>query len=300
MGEFLDQLEHELGRLAPVHAGAMSIRAPYVGLDYFGEEDAGLFFGRDAERKRIIGNLRASRLTLLYAESGVGKSSLLRAGVSARLRQLAARSAAERGSARYVPVVFNAWQGDAKADLIATLEAAVRPLARDDAQLELRRDALEDAIEDVVAAVDATPLIILDQFEEHFLYEADDDGFDDELARCINRPDLRAHFLISVREDAYSQIGPRFKARIANVYGNYLHLDFLDERAARDAVVEPMNAFNRRLAGRRAALRGRARARRRRARAGPPRARHHRRRRRAGCRRHRSAHAWRPPTCSSS
>ena len=71
----------------------MSIRAPYVGLDYFLEEDAGLFFGRDAARKRIIGNLRASRLTLLYAESGVGKSSLLRAGVSARLRQLAARRA---------------------------------------------------------------------------------------------------------------------------------------------------------------------------------------------------------------
>ena len=70
-----------------------------------------MFFGRDAERKRIIGNLRASRLTLLYAESGVGKSSLLRAGVSARLRQLAARSVAERGSARYVPVVFSAWQG---------------------------------------------------------------------------------------------------------------------------------------------------------------------------------------------
>ena len=54
---------------------------PYVGLDCFREKDAALFFGRDAERTRIIGNLRASRLTLLYAESGVGKSSLLRAGV---------------------------------------------------------------------------------------------------------------------------------------------------------------------------------------------------------------------------
>ena len=67
---------------------------PYVGLDYFLEEDAELFFGRDGERKRIIGNLRASRLTLLYAESGVGKSSLLRAGVSARLHELGARSVA--------------------------------------------------------------------------------------------------------------------------------------------------------------------------------------------------------------
>ena len=132
----------------------MSADAPYVGLDYFLEEDAGLFFGRDAERKRIVGNLRASRLTLLYAESSVGKTSLLRAGVSARLRQLAARSVEERGSARYVPVVFSAWQGDAKAELITALEAAVRPLLRDGAQLALRRDALEDAIEDAAAVYD--------------------------------------------------------------------------------------------------------------------------------------------------
>ena len=222
---------------------------PYVGLDYFVEEDAGLFFGRDSERKRIIGNLRASRLTLLYAESGVGKSSLLRAGVSARIRQLAARNVAERGSARYVPVVFNAWRDDPTAGLIDALEAAVDPLLGGGDELALRRDALEHAIEDLAAAVDATPLLILDQFEDHFLYEPDDDdGFDDDLARCVNRRDLRANFLISVREDAYSLIGPRFKARIPNIYGNYLHLDFLDERAAREAVLEPVRAFNERLA----------------------------------------------------
>jgi CHASE2 domain-containing sensor protein len=173
----------------------------------------------------------------------VGKSSLLRAGVAARLRQLAVRSAAQRGSAHYVPVVFSAWQGNSKADLIAALEAAVRPLLHDGAQLELSRDALEGAIEDAVAAVDATALIILDQFEERVFYEADDE-FDDELAHCINRPDLRANFLLCVREDAYPLIGPRFKSRIANVYGNYLHLDFLEAQAARDAVLEPVKTFN--------------------------------------------------------
>jgi len=220
---------------------------PYVGLDYFLEEDAGLFFGRDAERKRIIGNLRASRLTLLYAETGVGKSSLLRAGVSARIRKGAARGIADQGSARYFPVVFSAWRDDPRAGLIAALEAAVRPLlAPQGTELELRRDALEHAIEDVTAAAEATPLLILDQFEEHFLYEAED-AFDDELARCINRRDLRANVLISVREDAYSRIGERFKARIPNVYGNYLHLDFLDDRAARAAILEPVRAFNQRL-----------------------------------------------------
>jgi CHASE2 domain-containing sensor protein len=221
---------------------------PYVGLDYFVEDDAGRFFGRDGERKRIIGNLRASRLTLLYAESGVGKTSLLRAGVSARIRQLAARSLAERGSARYVPVVFSSWRNPPTPGLIAAIEAAVRPLLGDEEELVLPRGALEDAIDRAGKAVDATPLLILDQFEEHFLYAPDgDDGFDDDLARCVNRRDLRANFLISVREDAYSQIGPRFKARIPDVYGNYLHLDFLDENAAREAIREPVSAFNQRL-----------------------------------------------------
>src|SRR5512133_1803780 len=157
---------------------------PYVGLDYFLEEDAGLFFGRDAERKRIVGNLRASRLTLLYAESGVGKSSLLRAGVWARLRRFAARSVAQGGSARFVPVVVSAWRGDSKGHLITALEAAARPLLPREGRLTLRRDTLEGAIEDVVAAVDATALVILDQFEERILYEADDE-FDDEIARCV-------------------------------------------------------------------------------------------------------------------
>ena len=223
----------------------MRATGPYVGLDYFVEDDAAFFFGRDAERKRIIGNLRASRLTLLYAESGVGKSSLLRAGVSARLRELAVRSVAEGGSTRYFPVVCSSWRGDSKVASIAALEAAGRSILGDDVELSLRRDSLEHAIEDVVAAVDATPLVILDQFEEHFLYEPrDGEGFDDELARCINRHDLRVHFLISVREDAYSLIGDRFKARIPNVYGNYLHLEFLDERAARAAVLQPVDVFN--------------------------------------------------------
>ena len=47
----------------------------------------------------------------------------------------------------------------------------MRPLLDDDTELSLRRDTLEHAIEDVVAAADATVLLILDQFEEHFLYQ---------------------------------------------------------------------------------------------------------------------------------
>ena len=55
----------------------------------YGEADAAFFFGRDHEKRVVAGNLRASALTLLYGASGVGKTSLLRAGVVHDLRRCA-------------------------------------------------------------------------------------------------------------------------------------------------------------------------------------------------------------------
>ena len=55
--------------------------SPFKGLSAFedSELDALLFFGREREREIVVANLIASRLTVLYGPSGVGKSSLLRA-----------------------------------------------------------------------------------------------------------------------------------------------------------------------------------------------------------------------------
>ena len=46
----------------------------------------------------------------------------------------------------------------------------------------------------------------------------------------MNRPELHANFLISIREDSYAGLGDLFEGRIPNVYANYLHLDYLDAR----------------------------------------------------------------------
>ena len=75
--------------LAPPRAGARPARAatPYMGLVPYGEKDAALFFGRGEEKQVVIGNLRAARLTILYGPSGVGKTSLLQAGVLHDLRE---------------------------------------------------------------------------------------------------------------------------------------------------------------------------------------------------------------------
>ena len=213
---------------------------PFPGLTYYTAEYSKLFFGRDVELGRIIGNLRVSRLTLLYAQSGVGKSSLLSAGVAPTLRNLATQEVAEDGTAGYIPVVFRSWAGEPVPALVAEIEEAIRPFLVDpEKPPELPTDDLATACELAAAAIDSTLLLILDQFEEYFNYHPTGGGqgtFPDQLAACINRPDLRVNVLIAIRDDAYARIGDLLKGRIPSVYGNYLHLEHLKARALHDSI----------------------------------------------------------------
>ena len=92
---------------------------PYVGLRAFEADEWDRFFARSTWTKIVIANVVASRLTLLYGESGVGKTSLLQAGVEHELSEPAANGGGGRGRSRLVPVVFRTWQGGPVAPLIA-------------------------------------------------------------------------------------------------------------------------------------------------------------------------------------
>jgi hypothetical protein len=230
-------------------------RDPFQGLGFYTEDDAPWFFGRAPERKIILAHLRTARLTLLYAESGVGKSSLLRAGVAARLRELSDRTQEAGRSARFIPIVFSAWKDEPVADLIAEIRRHAGPqpagenahTAPSASGAGPARGGLATAITDAAAKLDGTLVIILDQFEEHLGYRQGGDGADrlaDELAECINSPDVPANFLIAVREDAYGGLGDLFSGRISNIYGNYLHLEYLTRDAAREAIEKPVALYN--------------------------------------------------------
>jgi len=52
---------------------------PYKGLESYQTQDADLFFGRELEAEQIIAKILSSRMTLLHAQSGAGKTSLLNA-----------------------------------------------------------------------------------------------------------------------------------------------------------------------------------------------------------------------------
>jgi WD40 repeat protein len=220
---------------------------PYFGLEFYDEQYGAWFFGRETESDKVAANLQAARLTVLHAESGVGKSSLLRAGVAWRMGRLAEDRVARHRPVRFVPVVFSYWKGDPVADLAGAIGTAIEPYLGECPPPRLPTDQLDVAIEETSGALNTSLLIMLDQFEEYFLYRSREpvpERFADQLARCVTRTDLRANFLIALREDAYAGLGDLFKGRIANVYGNYLHIDYLDRTSAEQAIREPLAVYN--------------------------------------------------------
>jgi tetratricopeptide (TPR) repeat protein/energy-coupling factor transporter ATP-binding protein EcfA2 len=61
-------------------------KPPFQGLQYFAEEDAERFFGRETLTARLVARLKQERFLAVIGASGSGKSSLVRAGVIPALR----------------------------------------------------------------------------------------------------------------------------------------------------------------------------------------------------------------------
>lgn len=223
-------------------------RTPYKGLVPYSPEDAAFFFGREKECQIIVANLFASRLTLVYGESGVGKSSILQAGVVRQLLDEAEESCAEDAHPDLLVSAFSSWRDDPQRGLsecIAHSVAAISP--RHGFADEPVPTSLVATVEALAERTDgALLLLILDQFEEYFLYnphEADAESFADELAQVINRQDLRVNCLLSIREDSLAKLDS-FKGRIPHLFDNYLRIEHLETETARKAVVKPVERYN--------------------------------------------------------
>ncbi len=61
------------------------MRNRYPGIYYFTEKEKDIFFGRDTDIENILTIIKVEKQLLLYAKSGVGKTSILQAGVVPRL-----------------------------------------------------------------------------------------------------------------------------------------------------------------------------------------------------------------------
>jgi len=218
------ELAVEEGDEPPMDAGG----APYVGLAAFQPADAARFFGRDALVDELVGRVRESRFLGVFGPSGYGKSSVLRAGLVARL---------EPG-----PVVVLTPGAHPLEECAVRIAAALgesaaalrAEFAADPENLHLRvRQALADQ--------DADLVLVVDQFEEVFTLCADAaerTWLIDALVAAANAETSRTRVVLGVRADFYGHCA-RHPALVAALQDAQLLVGPLDEDAMRDVIVKP-------------------------------------------------------------
>jgi WD40 repeat protein len=201
----------------------VNLKSPYRGLAAFADSDldALYFFGRERDSEIVVANLIASRLTVLYGPSGVGKSSLLLASVARALRRLPEQP---------LVLVFSSWSEPPESALARAIAEAAGIEPGSLVDVATRTQAERDVY------------LVLDQAEEYFTYHDTDDGFDEALAALVDGP-LRVNVLLSLREDTLARLD-RLKGAIPNLFGNVLRLDRLDRTAGRAAIVRPLERWS--------------------------------------------------------
>ena len=229
--------------LAPPHAPKHPLpETPFVGLVPYGEDDAAFFFGRDAEKEIITANLRAARLTILYGASGVGKTSVLHAGVVHDLHEQVRENAAGRTERTpFAVCAFSSWRIDPMSALAEAMRVAcVEALGGEELPAWRPGEPLVEAVRGWTERVRPV-LVVLDQFEEYFLYHPDEDGegtFAVEFSGLVNELNLRVNFVLSLREDAWAKLD-RFEDSIPELFENYVRVEHLDRKAARTRSTGP-------------------------------------------------------------
>lgn len=228
-------------QLDPPRADAGQTRSPYRGLMPYTEEDAEYFFGREGDVLLIANNARANRFGLLYGPSGVGKSSVLRAGVVRHIREENLLRMERFGDLETVVAYLKEWREDPYAALAAELGRALG---------EATGTAVEIPPRDLVAATvalceanDVDLVLILDQFEEFFLYHKGDVARFAGVLAMLTAPATTVNVLVAIREDALARLD-EFEGIVPGVFDNTLRLEHLDEHAARAAMIEPLRRYN--------------------------------------------------------
>lgn len=222
-------------------------RRPYVGLRAFRREDGPKFFGRDREAREVSDLWQAGRLTVLYGPSGVGKTSLIQAGVlpllDAGRTDVLPIGRVSHGSpfpsaalSRHNPHVFallSSW---------SPLETPTRLAGLTIREFLGRRPPRQDPYGDPVLT-----LAVIDQAEELFGGFAHRqpyrEWFIGQLVEALDDdPNLR--LLVSIREDHLAAILPH-EPKLAGMARSRFSLSALDTAAAVLATERPLEGTGR-------------------------------------------------------
>src|SRR5262249_27782741 len=154
----------------PVDEPAMFVptRNPYRGLAAFEQADADDFHGRDRVVAEMLDLFESERLLLVVGPSGIGKSSVVKAGLVPALRK-----GAIPGSENWL--VTEMTPGRSPFDRLAAAVARVATVEVPDVVDEIKRSERSlDEIAGSLLAPGSTLVVIIDQLEELFTETVDE------------------------------------------------------------------------------------------------------------------------------
>ncbi len=243
------------------------MKTRYPGAQPFSTSQQPIFFGREEELSELIRHVMAEQMVVLFSKSGLGKSSLLNAGLIPEVKK--------EGRLQPVSIRFGAFTPGEPAGPLSHAIASIREEAKDTAPaLEKIKPAREGSLwyhckTRQLTADDEGFLLILDQFEELFTYsdQAVQD-FGKQLSELLytNIPDrfrerlesgLKAdaaflsanelqrlhqpfelHIVMAIRSDRMSLMN-KLKTFLPNILENCYELTALSIEEAESAILSP-------------------------------------------------------------
>lgn len=206
-------------------------RAPYKFLDYYTFEDAELFFGREEETYKMVGEILSTRLLVLFSPSGSGKTSLINAGVRPQLKKMGYKTIYTRLEDE---PTFSVCQAVSKAINISIC-------SQDETLYDLMKKAAKES---------GKPLVIfLDQFEEFFIEKRDKkelrQKFIEQVAKIKYDDELPVFLVLSLREDYFVKLY-EFREAIPSIFQNNanIRLEPFTDEAARRAIEGPLESVD--------------------------------------------------------
>ena len=177
-------------------------RNPYKGLAAFDEGDAEDFFGRDAVIASLLEVVGRNRLVAVVGPSGIGKSSVVLAGLIPALR-----AGAIPGSESWLITGMIPGPYPFEELASALLRIGDRYPARLDEEIRSDGRGLLRAVKRVLPE-GAEALLVIDQFEELFTLAAEagpGEQFLDGLTELITDPESNVRVVVTLRADFFDR-----------------------------------------------------------------------------------------------
>ncbi len=233
------------------------LKSRYPGIRAFEKSEQKVFFGRDVETKKLFSLIKAKSLVVLFSKSGLGKSSLINAGVEPLL---------EKDDYQTVKIRLQ----DTSQNPIEAVKQALQPFLNEK-KLKVHTDGAHGLWEYLRACEfskngnPVVPLLIFDQFEEYFEHsKQNQDKLNLELADLISErlperiqehlrsipfrdrtvEELEWHspmpvkFLMAIRSDRISLLD-EMSVQIPSILHSRFHLKPLNLENARAAIEQP-------------------------------------------------------------